>query len=182
MITDACGNSASVNQTINVDDNTAPAITGTMAPVNVEGCTTADAPAPLTTVAELEALGITITDACTPDANLVVTSSQTSTGTCPLVITRTYVITDACGNSASVNQTINVDDNTAPAITGTMTAINIEGCTTADAPALLTTVADLESLVSLLLMLVLLMLINCNKQSNFYRHLSFSNYKNLCDH
>ena len=146
VITDACGNSASVNQTINVDDNTAPVITGTMAPVTVEGCTTADAPALLTTVAELEALGVTIADACTPDANLVVTSSQTSTGTCPLVITRTYVITDACGNSATVNQTINVDDNTAPVITGTIAPINVEGCTTADAPALLTTVAELEAL------------------------------------
>src|SRR4029078_13068161 len=144
-ITDACGNSATVNQTINVDDNTAPVITGTMTPINIEGCTTADAPAPLTTVAALELAGVNITDACTADANLVVTSSQTSTGTCPLVITRTYTITDACGNSATVNQTINVDDNTAPVITGTMAAINIEGCTSADAPAPLTTVALLEA-------------------------------------
>jgi hypothetical protein len=126
VITDACGNSASVNHTINIDDNTAPVITGTMTPVTVEGCTTADAPAALTTVAALEALGITITDACTADANLVVTSSQTSTGTCPLVITRTYVITDACGNSASVNHTINIDDNTAPVITGTMTPVTVK--------------------------------------------------------
>src|SRR6187397_956284 len=133
-----------VTQTINVDDNTAPVITGTMAAINIEGCTTADAPALLTTVTELEVQCVTITDACTADASLTVTSSQTSTATCPLVITRTYVITDACGNSATVTQTINVDDNTAPAITGTMAAINIEGCTTADAPAALTTVAELE--------------------------------------
>ena len=124
MITDACGNSATATQTINVDDNTAPAITGTMTAINIEGCTTADAPAALTTVADLELAGITVTDACTPDANLVVTSSQTSTGTCPLVITRTYVITDACGNSATATQTINVDDNTAPVITGTMAPVN----------------------------------------------------------
>jgi hypothetical protein len=90
----------------------APVITGTLAPITIEGCTTADAPAPLTTVAALETAGLTITDACTADASLTVSSSQTSTGTCPLVITRTYIITDACGNSASVNQTINVDDNT----------------------------------------------------------------------
>src|SRR6185369_12950145 len=144
-ITDACGNSATVNQTISVDDNTAPVITGTMAPINIEGCSSADAPAPLTTVALLEAQGVTITDACTADANLVVTSSQTSSGTCPLVITRTYTITDACGNSATVNQTISVDDNTAPVITGTMAPINIEGCSSADAPAPLTTVALLEA-------------------------------------
>jgi hypothetical protein len=75
---------------------------------------TADAPAALTTVAALENAGLTITDACTADANLWYQSSQLQQVTCPLVITRTYVITDACGNSASVNQTINVDDNTAP--------------------------------------------------------------------
>ena len=87
----------------------------------------------------------------------MVTSSQTSSGTCPLVITRTYVITDACGNSATVTHTISVDDNTAPVITGTIAPITIEGCTSADAPAPLTTVA-LEAQVLLSLMLVLLIL------------------------
>jgi hypothetical protein len=60
--------------------------------ITIEGCTTADAPAALTTVAALETAGLTITDACTADLNLVVSSSATSTGTCPLVITRTYVL------------------------------------------------------------------------------------------
>jgi hypothetical protein len=119
-----------------------------------------------------------------PDAsNLVVTSSQTSTGTCPLVITRTYVITDACGNSASVNHTINIDDNTAPVITGTMTPVTVEGCTTADAPAALTTVAALEALG-------ITITDACTADANpggyffanFYRHLSTCYYKNLCDH
>jgi hypothetical protein len=54
---------------------TAPVITGTIAPVTIEGCTTADAPAALTTVAALETAGLTITDACTADA-LTVSSSQ----------------------------------------------------------------------------------------------------------
>jgi hypothetical protein len=111
---------------INVDDNTAPVITGTIAPVTVEGCTASDASAPLTTVAGLEALGITINDACTPDNALTVTSTESSAGTCPVVVTRTYTITDACGNSATVTQVINVDDNTAPVITGTIAPVTVE--------------------------------------------------------
>ena len=34
--------------------------------------------------------------------------------TCPEVITRTYSVTDACGNSINVTQTITVDDDTTP--------------------------------------------------------------------
>jgi hypothetical protein len=94
-ITDACGNSTTVTQTINVNDTQAPVVTGTIPASTVEGCGPTDVPAAATTVAALEALGITIADACTPDANLVVTSSDASSGTCPLVITRTYTITDA---------------------------------------------------------------------------------------
>jgi hypothetical protein len=45
---------------------------------------------------------------------LVVTSTQTSTSTCPIVITRTYRVTDACGNFSTINHTINVDDTIAP--------------------------------------------------------------------
>ena len=42
--------------------------------------------APLTTVAGLEALGITITDACTADATGGYLYQQTSAGTCPLLL------------------------------------------------------------------------------------------------
>jgi len=68
---------------------------------------------------------LTISDACTPHANLVVTSSDASSGTCPVVITRTYNITDGCGNTPSVTQTINVDDTTPPSITGCPVDISV---------------------------------------------------------
>ena len=45
-------------------------------------------------------------------------SSDAAAGTCPIVVTRTYTVTDACGNFSTYNQTINVDDTTPPAITG----------------------------------------------------------------
>ncbi|HPJ60174.1 MAG TPA: DUF2341 domain-containing protein, partial [Bacteroidales bacterium] len=113
----------------NVDriDNTSPVITGSILATTVEGCTAGDAPAAVTTVSALEALGLTITDACTPDASLVVTHSDASSGTCPIVVTRTYTVTDGCGNFSTYDQTINVDDNTSPVITGSILATTVEG-------------------------------------------------------
>jgi hypothetical protein len=134
---------------INVDDNIVPVVTGSLTTANIEGCTVGAAPAPVTTVAALEALPgmLQISDACTADSNLVVTSTQTSTGTCPIVITRTYKVTDACLNtSGDIIHMINVDDNIAPVVTGSLTTANIEGCTVDAAPAPVTTVADLEAL------------------------------------
>src|SRR5436189_30416 len=138
VVTDACGNSASFTQTINVDDTQAPVITGTLTPVTVEGCTSADVPAALTSVTAIEALGgLTVSDACTADASLTVSSSDASSGTCPLVITRTYVVTDACGNSASFTQTINVSDTEHTFILHSLTHVVFRVCTSTDKPAAL---------------------------------------------
>jgi gliding motility-associated-like protein len=146
QIADVNGNISTCQQTVTIDDITAPVITGTMAPVNAEGCSAADVPAAVATVAELEAMGLSITDACTADANLTVTSSDNLSGSCPLIITRTYTVTDACGNSSAAEQIINVNDVAAPVITGTISAVNTEGCSPADAPAAVTTIADLEAM------------------------------------
>ena len=145
-VTDGCGNSSTYDQTINIDDTTAPSITGTIAESTEEGCVAGDISAAVTTVAELEALGLIISDACTPDANLTVSSSDAPTGTCPVVVTRTYTVTDGCGNSSTYDQTINIDDTTAPSITGTIAESTEEGCLASDISAAVTTVAELEAL------------------------------------
>jgi hypothetical protein len=55
----------------------------------------------------------TATDDCsTPN----VTYTDASSGSCPEVITRTWTATDACGNTATGNQTITVNDTQPPVI------------------------------------------------------------------
>ena len=133
-------------QTININDTNIPVVTGTLTASNTDGCSITAAPSAMTSVAALETAGLTISDNCTSDANLVVTSSDgTSTGTCPISFTRTYTITDACNNATIATQTININDTTVPVVTGTLTAVNASGCSVTDAPAALTTVSALEA-------------------------------------
>lgn len=108
-VTDQCGNYTDVTQNIIVTDNTPPIITGTIPASSVIGCTTADAPGAVSTIAALESLGITINDNCTPKTNLLLSSSSTSSGICPLVVTRTYIITDLCGNSTNCVHIITIN-------------------------------------------------------------------------
>jgi len=146
-VTDACGNASTVTQTINVDDTTVPSITGTLNVINQAGCSAAGVPAAVNTVAALEAMGVAISDNCTADGSLVVTSSDGApSGSCPWTIIRTYTVTDACGNASTVTQTINVDDTTVPSITGTLNVINQAGCSAAGVPAAVNTVAALEAM------------------------------------
>ncbi len=145
-ITDACNNTTTVTQTININDTTAPVVTGTLTASNTNGCSIAAAPSAMTTVTALETAGLTISDNCTTDANLVVTSSDgTATGTCPITFIRTYTITDACNNATTASQTININDTIAPVITGTLTASNTNSCSIAAAPSAMTSVAALEA-------------------------------------
>jgi uncharacterized repeat protein (TIGR01451 family) len=116
-VTDASGNVSFCVQTITVDDQMSPAITGIIDMTTLEGCDAGVVPAPVTSVAGLEALGLIISDLCNADADLTVSSSDSYSGTCPIVVTRTYTITDLCGNASSYDQIIRVDDDIAPVIT-----------------------------------------------------------------
>ena len=147
-VADACGNSVTLVHTINIDDITPPVVTGTLTPAVVQGCAASAAPAPLATVAAIEALpgGVTINDACSTDASMTVTSADVVAGSCPIVITRTYTVADACGNSVTLVHTINIDDITPPVVTGTLTPAVVQGCAASAAPAPLATVAAIEAL------------------------------------
>ncbi|HCE56073.1 MAG TPA: hypothetical protein DER05_14215, partial [Lutibacter sp.] len=115
-VNDGNGNTTDVFQTININDTTPPVIAGTITPTTVEGCSISAAPTAKTTVTELEAItgNITVTDACTADANITVSHSDGVSGSCPIVITRTYTVTDASGNASTVTHLINIADTTNP--------------------------------------------------------------------
>ncbi len=126
-VTESVGGACSVTTTdysVTIGDIINPVITGSIPPANIEGCNVSAAPAAVTTVAALEGMGLNISDNCTPDASLVVTSGDVTSGTCPIVITRTYTITDAYGNFKTTPHTINIDDNTRP--TWTTVAGNLD--------------------------------------------------------
>ena len=104
--TDACGNFAECTQLITVDDITDPTIScpAAIAIECIEDVPAADITLPVTG------------DNCV--AAVVVThEGDVSDGqTCPEIITRTYRVTDACGNFAECTQLITIDDVTDPTI------------------------------------------------------------------
>ncbi|MDX1409103.1 MAG: CHRD domain-containing protein, partial [Saprospiraceae bacterium] len=106
--TDVCGNTATCVQTISVVDTTPPTIT-CPTDVTVE-CDDSTDP--------MDTGMATATDNCN-SAPLVTYNDITTLGTCPQesTITRTWTATDACGNSTSCVQTIQVVDTTPPSIT-----------------------------------------------------------------
>lgn len=101
---DACGNPTSISQTITVKDEIAPV--PPTAPEAVTVHCIGDVPA---------TISLTATDNC----GTQITAQGVDVivqGNCPdsYVITRTWTFTDACNNTSTVSQTINVVDDVAP--------------------------------------------------------------------
>ena len=116
---DACGLTTTCQITVNVIDDQPPAITCPPT-INVE-CAS-QVPAPYINYAAFAAAGGLATDNNQIDPALftVVGTDVISNQTCVnrFTITRTYRITDLSGNSATCTQSIIVNDQTAPVITG----------------------------------------------------------------
>jgi subtilisin-like proprotein convertase family protein len=106
--TDACGNFSTCVQTITVSDTQAPAIT---CPAGQTLSCFETVPAPFATAAAFVAGGGTITDNCTAnlaDFTVFVQNVDNGNDNCPgnaRVVTRTYFVQDACGNTTSCTQT-----------------------------------------------------------------------------
>ena len=115
-----------------INVNTAPVISATkLTPIIVNGCNDVVAPAAVTTVADLETMGVTIADDNTNDASLVVSSTDSAiTGTSTTkYITRTYKITDSCNKFTTVIQNIvlNITTPIAPTISTATATTFCEG-------------------------------------------------------
>jgi len=101
---DECGNRSYCAQTITITDTQAPVLSGTPAATVTAQCDNVPA-----------AASVNVTDNCDP--NVTVNFYESSVpGDCAgrYTITRTWSATDACGNTTSFTQTVNVVDTTAP--------------------------------------------------------------------
>lgn len=112
-VTDAAGNTATAEQKVMITDNEAPVITQFPADVTV-ACHT-DVPA-----ADIGL--VTATDNCSVVVTHVRDEVSNQTCTNRYIITRTYKATDASNNSQTRSQTITVNDNIPPQITGLATS------------------------------------------------------------
>ena len=113
-VSDECGNATDVTQTITIDDTTPPTV-GVLAPITVQ-C-----------LGDVPAANIGIVQASDNCSTPVVKHlSDVSNGqTCAQVITRTYRVTDACGNVTDRTQIITIDDTTAPTV-GLLYPVSVE--------------------------------------------------------
>ena len=111
-IADSCGNTSQCVQTFTVNDITPPTIN---CPGNLTFECVADVPAILTTYADFVNAGGSASDNCGLDETTFA-FSESSSGSCPQTITRTYSIADTCGNIGQCVQTITVGDVTPPTI------------------------------------------------------------------
>jgi hypothetical protein len=120
-ITPTVGNPTICTQTITVTDEEAPLITTCPSNLTFEGCDTTYGLTPAfsstTATSSYTEFNITnlgaATDNCVIDS---VTYIDVADGTCPVVITRTWTVFDAAGNSATCNQTITIGETTPPVV------------------------------------------------------------------
>ncbi|MBV7270759.1 HYR-like domain-containing protein, partial [Winogradskyella luteola] len=106
IATDSCGNTSSTTATYSIIDTVNPVLT-IPGDVTIE-CTEDTTPANTGTA--------TATDDCAAPNVTFVDTEVTACGNTK-TISRTWTATDACGNSMSAVQTINVVDTTAPTFT-----------------------------------------------------------------
>ncbi len=113
-ISDSCDNQGTCTQTITIDDDTYPII---LCPPNASVACAGALGTPYTDLAAFLAAGGSVDDNCGIDAGTFALDDQISSGSCPTTITRTYGISDTCGNRSNCTQTLQISDQSPPTIT-----------------------------------------------------------------
>lgn len=126
VIKDHCGNKAdTLYQNFIIGDTTKPVGTNfSTGIVYVSDTCTIDVPT-YTTVAQLNAQGASISDCPSTDSLIITNVATTATGSlahCDSTVYRAYTVTDGCGNSLVVTDTIYIKDIIAPEISANMTS------------------------------------------------------------
>ncbi|WP_186757002.1 beta strand repeat-containing protein, partial [Echinicola salinicaeni] len=120
-ITDSRGCSVDLNATVNVGDDTAPVMTAP-AGLDLEACGVNDLVGSGETAlaySDTEVL-ISLQDFIDEGGSIIeeniasITYQDSFSGTCPIVVTRTFTVTDNCGLSDTEIQLININDTTDP--------------------------------------------------------------------
>ena len=112
-VTDNCGNTTTDSQTLSVQDNTDPVLVGVPADATVE-CDAIPA-----------AATVTATDNCDPTLTVAFNEVAAVVEGCG-TITRTWTVTDNCGNTTTDSQTLSVQDNTDPVLVGVPADATVE--------------------------------------------------------
>ena len=119
-VTDSKGCTADIAATVVADPNTAPVISTCPVTRNINGCSTASITGPAFSDIEAVSSYLEFSNAINKGVasdNCAVTSvtyQDIASSSCPVVVTRTWILGDASGLTTTCNQVINVYDNVAP--------------------------------------------------------------------
>ena len=115
QISDICGNTTTCEQLITINDTIAPEIN---CPSDLVGACDLSELTAFTNFEDFTDAGGSASDNCGIDTTSFRLLDEVSNGdNCPLIITRTYEISDLCGNLATCQQIVMVNDTIAPEIT-----------------------------------------------------------------
>ncbi len=138
--TDACGNTAVMEQTVIVQDTEAPVLEGVPQDISA-GCNQIpDVPPPGT---------VTAIDNCSADVSIQFIE-EVYPNDCGETIVRTWIATDACGNEGVATQTIVIGDDGPPQLIGVPADITVS-CYQVPDPALVTAIDSCDVKVEVLL-------------------------------
>ena len=108
QVTDFCGQTATCEQSIEVNDDIAP--TFECPPTATTNCSIVDFPA-YGSLADFIAAGGSVSDNCDINpASFTIVSELSDGSSCPEIISRVYQIADICGNTAECTQIVEVND------------------------------------------------------------------------